>query len=113
MKLTFPGAAGTVTGSKYFVEVHEKKILVDAGFSGDTGRPDDLIMYPPEPLTVLRTGLSGFVSLSNLYKASNQPEVKGIWQHLKYSQEKRKEHRKANFEAASVHAFKDNLCRLF
>ena len=31
MKLTFLGAAGTVTGSKYLVEVHGKKILVDCG----------------------------------------------------------------------------------
>ena len=31
MKLTFLGAAGTVTGSKYLVEAHNKKILVDCG----------------------------------------------------------------------------------
>lgn len=31
MKLTFLGAAGTVTGSKYLVEVADKKILVDCG----------------------------------------------------------------------------------
>jgi metallo-beta-lactamase family protein len=31
MKLTFLGAAGTVTGSKYLLEVEDKKILVDCG----------------------------------------------------------------------------------
>lgn len=31
MKLTFLGAAGTVTGSKYLVETNGKKILVDSG----------------------------------------------------------------------------------
>lgn len=31
MKLTFLGATGTVTGSKYLMEVNDKKILVDCG----------------------------------------------------------------------------------
>ena len=31
MKLTFLGASGTVTGSKYLIEVQDKKILVDCG----------------------------------------------------------------------------------
>ncbi|MBY0518593.1 MAG: MBL fold metallo-hydrolase, partial [Bacteriovoracaceae bacterium] len=31
MKLTFLGAAGTVTGSKYLIELQNKKILVDCG----------------------------------------------------------------------------------
>lgn len=31
MKLTFLGAAGTVTGSKYLLTVHDKKILIDCG----------------------------------------------------------------------------------
>jgi metallo-beta-lactamase family protein len=31
MKLTFLGAAGTVTGSKYLLEIQDKKILVDCG----------------------------------------------------------------------------------
>ncbi len=36
MTMTFLGAAGTVTGSKYLVEIGERRILVDAGmFQGD------------------------------------------------------------------------------
>jgi metallo-beta-lactamase family protein len=31
MKLTFLGASGTVTGSKYLIEIQDKKILVDCG----------------------------------------------------------------------------------
>lgn len=31
MKLTFLGASGTVTGSKYLIEFQDKKILVDCG----------------------------------------------------------------------------------
>jgi metallo-beta-lactamase family protein len=31
MKLTFLGAAGTVTGSKYLLEVEGERILVDCG----------------------------------------------------------------------------------
>jgi metallo-beta-lactamase family protein len=31
MKLTFMGATGTVTGSKYLMELNDKKILVDCG----------------------------------------------------------------------------------
>ncbi len=31
MKLTFLGAVGTVTGSKYLLEIEDKKILIDCG----------------------------------------------------------------------------------
>ncbi len=31
MKITFLGATGTVTGSKYLIEHGDKKILVDCG----------------------------------------------------------------------------------
>ncbi|HRX95179.1 MAG TPA: MBL fold metallo-hydrolase, partial [Chitinophagaceae bacterium] len=31
MKLTFLGAAGTVTGSKYLLETDEEKIMIDCG----------------------------------------------------------------------------------
>ncbi len=88
MKLTFLGAAGTVTGSRYLIESGPRRVLVDCGlfqgarvtpapgldpqflpaghllgaasarlestvgdilFSGDLGRPDDPLMYPPAP----------------------------------------------------------------
>ena len=37
-KLTFLGAAGTVTGSKYLVEAANKRLLVDCGIF--QGTPD-------------------------------------------------------------------------
>ena len=40
-KLTFLGAAGTVTGSKYLVEAAGKRLLVDCGiFQGSTELSD-------------------------------------------------------------------------
>lgn len=47
MKLTFLGAAGTVTGSRYLIETGEYRILVDCGlFQG----PRELILKNREPL---------------------------------------------------------------
>ena len=52
MQLTFLGATGTVTGSKYLLEVENKKILVDCGlFQG----LKDLRLRNWNPLPSLRT----------------------------------------------------------
>ncbi len=49
MKLTFLGAAGTVTGSKYLLELQDKKILIDCGlFQG----LKELRLLNWQPLTV-------------------------------------------------------------
>jgi metallo-beta-lactamase family protein len=38
MDVTFLGAAGTVTGSKFLLETESTRILVDCGLSADTLR---------------------------------------------------------------------------
>jgi len=48
-KLTFLGAAGCVTGSKYLVEAAGKKLLIDCGLFQGT---DDLKQRNWKPLTV-------------------------------------------------------------
>ena len=40
MRLTFLGAAGTVTGSRYFLESDKARVLIDCGmFQGANGVP--------------------------------------------------------------------------
>ena len=57
MKLTFLGATGTVTGSKYLVETHDLRLLVDAGlFQGikdDRARNWAELPIKPEKLDAL------------------------------------------------------------
>lgn len=54
MKLTFLGAAGTVTGSKYLLEYQDKKILVDCGLFQGLKELRLLNWLPPEfdPATI-------------------------------------------------------------
>src|SRR5437660_1504530 len=54
MKLTFLGATQTVTGSRYLVEVAEKKYLVDCGlFQGDKKlRLINRESFPVDPATI-------------------------------------------------------------
>ncbi|HNO40895.1 MAG TPA: MBL fold metallo-hydrolase, partial [Marmoricola sp.] len=53
--LTFLGAAGTVTGSKYLLTVNERRILIDAGmFQGEKQwrrRNWEEFPVPPESIT--------------------------------------------------------------
>src|SRR5258708_36195080 len=53
-KLTFLGAAGCVTGSKYLVEAAGKRLLVDCGlFQGTNERKDrNLKPLPIDPKTI-------------------------------------------------------------
>src|SRR5579862_622203 len=53
-QLTFLGAAGTVTGSKYLVEANGKRLLVDCGlFQGDTDlRQRNWAPLPQDPSTI-------------------------------------------------------------
>ncbi len=58
MKITFHGAAGTVTGSKYLVEVNDKRILIDCGmFQG----PRELRLRNWEPVPFDVTSLSAII----------------------------------------------------
>ncbi|MGB5138157.1 MAG: MBL fold metallo-hydrolase, partial [Candidatus Zixiibacteriota bacterium] len=58
MKITFHGAAGTVTGSKYLVEVNDKKVLVDCGmFQG----PKELRERNWRPLPFDPTSISAVI----------------------------------------------------
>ena len=54
MKLTFLGATGTVTGSKYLLEVGDKRILVDCGlFQGlKQNRLKNWAKLPIDPTSV-------------------------------------------------------------
>lgn len=60
VSITFLGAAGTVTGSKYLIEYNDKKILVDAGlFQGDDDwerrNYDDNVLDPTQLDAVIIT----------------------------------------------------------
>ena len=53
-RITFLGAAGTVTGSKYLVEANQKRLLIDCGLfqGGDELSQRNWQKLPQEPATI-------------------------------------------------------------